>query len=112
MHSPLTSSNSRIKTGNIIILDRDHRVTCIDKLYFNEDGIIKNVKMTFDGVKRKLTGKNTVSEEEYIYGLQRSAALKKGWERFYGNLRFDLADQISNFIFNCYVAVMVCTLNV
>jgi hypothetical protein len=38
-------------------IDRDHRVTCIDKLYFNEDGTIKNVKMTFDGVRRKLKGK-------------------------------------------------------
>ena len=38
-------------------LDRDHRVTCIDKLYFNKDGTIKNVKMTFDGVKRKLKSK-------------------------------------------------------
>ena len=38
-------------------LDRDHRVTCIDKLYFNNDGTIKNVKMTFDGVKRKLKEK-------------------------------------------------------
>jgi len=35
-------------------LDRDHRVTCIDRLYFNEDGTIKNVKMTFEGVRRKL----------------------------------------------------------
>lgn len=31
-------------------LDRDHRVTCIDRLYFNEDGSIKDVKMTFEGV--------------------------------------------------------------
>ena len=38
-------------------LDRDHRVTCIDKLYFNNDGTIKNVKMTFDGVRRKLKRK-------------------------------------------------------
>jgi len=38
-------------------LDRDHRVTCIDKLYFNTDGTIKNVKMTFDGVRRELKGK-------------------------------------------------------
>jgi len=30
--------------------DRDHRVTCIDKLEFNEDGTIKPVKMTFEGV--------------------------------------------------------------
>nr|WKN34272.1 glycoside hydrolase family 43 protein [Tunicatimonas sp. TK19036] len=30
---------------------RDHRVTCIDRLYFNEDGTIKPVKMTFEGVK-------------------------------------------------------------
>ncbi|MEN9457594.1 MAG: hypothetical protein RL135_155 [Bacteroidota bacterium] len=35
-------------------LDRDHRVTCIDKLYFNTDGSIQKVKMTFDGVERKL----------------------------------------------------------
>ncbi|SFU46474.1 Glycosyl hydrolases family 43 [Pustulibacterium marinum] len=31
--------------------DRDHRVTCIDRLYFNEDGTIKPVKMTFEGVE-------------------------------------------------------------
>lgn len=31
-------------------LDRDHRVTCIDRMYFNEDGSIKDVKMTFEGV--------------------------------------------------------------
>lgn len=30
--------------------DRDHRVTCIDKLEFNDDGTIKPVKMTFEGV--------------------------------------------------------------
>lgn len=35
-------------------LDRDHRVTCIDRLYFNKEGTIKNVKMTFEGVKRGL----------------------------------------------------------
>lgn len=35
-------------------LDRDHRVTCIDKLYFNTDGSIQKVKMTFEGVKRIL----------------------------------------------------------
>jgi beta-xylosidase len=35
-------------------LDRDHRVVCIDKLYFDDNGGIKNVKMTFEGVKRKL----------------------------------------------------------
>ncbi len=29
---------------------RDHRVTCIDRLFFKEDGTIKNVKMTFEGV--------------------------------------------------------------
>jgi beta-xylosidase len=34
-------------------LDRDHRVTCIDRLYFNEDGTIKPVKMTFEGVERR-----------------------------------------------------------
>ncbi|MCO6043376.1 glycoside hydrolase family 43 protein [Aeoliella sp. ICT_H6.2] len=31
--------------------DRDHRVTCVDRLEFNDDGTIKPVKMTFEGVK-------------------------------------------------------------
>ena len=31
--------------------DANERVTCIDRLYFNEDGTIKPVKMTFEGVK-------------------------------------------------------------
>lgn len=35
-------------------LDRDHRVVCIDRMQFDADGNIKNVKMTFKGVKRKL----------------------------------------------------------
>lgn len=35
-------------------LDRDHRVVCIDKMFFDKDGKIENVKMTFEGVKRKL----------------------------------------------------------
>lgn len=35
-------------------LDRDHRVVCIDHLYFDENGDIKNVTMTFSGVKRRL----------------------------------------------------------
>ena len=30
---------------------RDHRVICVDKLEFNQDGTIKQVKMTFGGVK-------------------------------------------------------------
>jgi len=30
---------------------RDHRQTCIDRMYFNEDGTIKPVKITFNGVK-------------------------------------------------------------
>ena len=29
----------------------NHRVTCIDRLYFEEDGSIRPVKMTFEGVK-------------------------------------------------------------
>jgi len=32
---------------------RDHRVTCIDLLAFNEDGTIKPVKMTFEGVNAR-----------------------------------------------------------
>jgi beta-xylosidase len=35
-------------------LDRDHRVVCIDRLIFDTAGGIKNVKMTFEGVKRNL----------------------------------------------------------
>lgn len=30
--------------------DRDHRVTCVDRLEFNDDGTIQSVKMTFEGV--------------------------------------------------------------
>ncbi len=33
---------------------RDHRVVCIDCLYFDKAGNIRNVKMTFEGVKRLL----------------------------------------------------------
>jgi len=29
---------------------RDHRVTCIDRLYFEDDGSIRPVRMTFEGV--------------------------------------------------------------
>lgn len=35
-------------------LGRDHRVVCIDRLYFDEAGNIKPVKMTFEGVRRRL----------------------------------------------------------
>ncbi|RYZ21189.1 MAG: arabinan endo-1,5-alpha-L-arabinosidase [Chitinophagaceae bacterium] len=34
--------------------DRDHRVVCIDRMYFEADGSIRKVKMTFEGVKRRL----------------------------------------------------------
>src|SRR5690606_16624148 len=38
--------------------DRNHRVVCIDKMIFNEDGTIKPVEISFDGVDaRKLTKK-------------------------------------------------------
>jgi hypothetical protein len=30
---------------------RDHRVVCIDEMFFNEDGTIKPLKMTHEGVK-------------------------------------------------------------
>lgn len=33
--------------------DRDHRVVCMDRLYFNEDGTIREVKMTFSGVSKR-----------------------------------------------------------
>ena len=29
---------------------RDHRVTCIDRMYFDEQGFIKSVKITKEGV--------------------------------------------------------------
>jgi beta-xylosidase len=32
---------------------RDHRVICIDRMYFNEDGTIKDVKITFEGVEER-----------------------------------------------------------
>lgn len=35
---------------------RDHRVTCMDKMEFNEDGSIKPIKMTFKGVAAKPIG--------------------------------------------------------
>lgn len=34
-------------------LDRDHRVVCIDRMYFNEDDSIKDIKMTFEGVEKR-----------------------------------------------------------
>ena len=30
--------------------DRDHRVTCMDRMEFNSDGTIRPVQMTFEGV--------------------------------------------------------------
>lgn len=36
---------------------RDHRVTCIDKMEFNEDGSIKQVKMTSEGIKKIFNNK-------------------------------------------------------
>lgn len=34
-------------------LDRDHRVTCIDKMTFNEDGTIQPIKITTEGVEAR-----------------------------------------------------------
>jgi beta-xylosidase len=33
--------------------DRDHRVVCIDRIYFNDDGTIKPIIMTNEGVKMR-----------------------------------------------------------
>jgi hypothetical protein len=33
--------------------DRNYRVTCIERMYFDENGSIKPVKMTFEGVARQ-----------------------------------------------------------
>lgn len=35
-------------------LDRDHRVVCIDRLFFEKDGSIRKVKMTFEGVEKRV----------------------------------------------------------
>lgn len=37
---------------------RDHRVTCIDRLFFNGDGTIKKVKMTLEGVSENPIHRN------------------------------------------------------
>jgi beta-xylosidase len=34
-------------------LDRDHRVTCIDRMYFEEDGTIQPIKITHEGVEER-----------------------------------------------------------
>ncbi|MGQ8338255.1 glycoside hydrolase family 43 protein [Sunxiuqinia sp. A32] len=34
--------------------DANHRVTCIERMYFDEDGFIKPVKLTFEGVEKRL----------------------------------------------------------
>ena len=33
--------------------DGNHRVTCIDRIYFDENGYIEPVKITFEGVKAR-----------------------------------------------------------
>ena len=33
--------------------DGNARVTCVDRMYFDKDGKIKPIKMTFEGVKAK-----------------------------------------------------------
>jgi beta-xylosidase len=45
-------------------LDRDHRVVCIDRMYFDANGDIINVKMTFEGVKRPLPQKTKVKSKK------------------------------------------------
>jgi beta-xylosidase len=37
-------------------LDRDHRVTCIDRMNFNEDGTIRPIQITFEGVEARRLG--------------------------------------------------------
>jgi hypothetical protein len=32
---------------------RDHRVVCVDRMYFNPDGTIQPVKMTWEGVQER-----------------------------------------------------------
>jgi hypothetical protein len=34
--------------------DGNHRETCIDRMYFDENGLIKPVKITFEGVEKRL----------------------------------------------------------
>ena len=35
--------------------DANHRVTCVDEMHFDSEGLIEQVKMTFDGVVHPLT---------------------------------------------------------
>jgi predicted GH43/DUF377 family glycosyl hydrolase len=42
--------------------DGNHRETCIDRMYFNEDGTIQPVKITFEGVKRRTLPSKSSSE--------------------------------------------------
>ncbi len=37
----------------INVTERDHRVTCVDKMTFDENGFINPVKITFEGVKSR-----------------------------------------------------------
>jgi len=37
--------------------DGNHRETCIDHMYFDENGFIKPVKITFEGVEKRVIGK-------------------------------------------------------
>ncbi|KAA6309730.1 Arabinoxylan arabinofuranohydrolase, partial [termite gut metagenome] len=34
--------------------DGNHRATCIDELFFEENGLIKPVKITFEGVEKNM----------------------------------------------------------
>lgn len=36
--------------------DGNHRVTCIDRMYFDEKGLIKSVKITYEGVTKRPLG--------------------------------------------------------
>lgn len=36
--------------------DANHRVTCMDRMYFDEDGFIKPIKITHEGVERRTLG--------------------------------------------------------
>lgn len=45
-------------------MHRDHRVTCIDKMEFDENGLIKPVKLTFEGVAPQTVPASTVGKKK------------------------------------------------
>ncbi len=55
----------------------NHRATCIDRMYFDENGLIRPVKMTFEGVKASpLTGEKMYNNPVINYSLPDPTVIK------------------------------------